>query len=195
MRSQRPASGPLCLSGLSGLTGLCRPTGLSGLCGLLAALAIALCVTGSAGANPQASISHLIAAASAGDTLRIPAGEYRENAEIVVDKPLTLLGSPGAVLYGSDTHGILLVTADRVTISGFVLRDVGTSFMDDRAAIQIEGATNCVISDNTFENNFFAIYVAQTAGCSITNCIWKGPMRTRSPLVSRWISLTFSSLR
>lgn len=118
--------------------------------------------------GPQRTLVEMVAMAAPGDTLVLPAGEYREGQLVVIDKPLTIIGQPGATLYGSDSHGILLVTGDSVTISGLTFRDVGTSFMDDRAAITIEDAADCRVKSNTFIDNFFAIYVAKSERCEIT---------------------------
>ena len=89
--------------------------------------------------GPQSTfktISAAVRAARTGDTVRIHAGVYAEST-IVVDKPLTILGDGSPVLDGRGHHGLLVVTADDVTVDGLVLRNVGPSFVDDRAAIRV----------------------------------------------------------
>src|SRR5688572_29873214 len=56
-------------------------------------------------------------------------GVYREPT-IVVDRPVTIVGDPGAVLDGEGKRQIMLVRADDVTIRGLELRGVGTSHVE-----------------------------------------------------------------
>jgi len=116
------------------------------------------------------SIGAAVASAHSGDTVIIHAGLYRE-PQIVVDKPLTIIGSGEPVLDGDGTHGLVLVTADDVTIRGLVLRNVGTSFVEDRAAIRVTAAHRCVIEQNRVENGFFGIYLANVTDCRISGNI------------------------
>jgi len=112
------------------------------------------------------SIGAAVAAARAGDTVRVTEGLYREPT-IVLDKRLTVLGDPGAVLDGEGVRGLIEVRADSITISGLTLRDTGMTFTSDRAAILVEGARYCVIRGNRLENAFFGIYLANAGDCTI----------------------------
>jgi nitrous oxidase accessory protein len=116
--------------------------------------------------EPVLSIADAIAAASAGDTIRLGPGVYSE-PEIVIEKPIVIEGSPGTVIDGSGKHGIILVRADDVTLRGLTLRNPGTSYIDDRAAIRVEGAQRCTIEDNRIVDGFFGIYLARAEGCVI----------------------------
>lgn len=113
------------------------------------------------------SVGAAVASAHSGDTVIVHAGLYRE-PRIVVDKPLTIIGSREPVLDGEGKHGLVLVTADDVTIRGLVLRNVGTSFVEDRAAIRVTAADGCVIEQNRVENGFFGIYLANVTDCRIS---------------------------
>jgi nitrous oxidase accessory protein len=112
------------------------------------------------------SVSAAVAAARDGDTVVVHAGLYRE-PKIVVDKRIAILGDGDAVLDGEGKHGLLLVTADDVTIRGLVLRNVGTSFVEDRAAIRVNAVRGCAIEHNRLENTFFGIYLANVTDCHI----------------------------
>src|SRR5262245_32298386 len=114
-----------------------------------------------------APIAAAIASARAMDTIVIHAGRYSEPL-IVVDKPLVLVGNGNPVLDGGGRHGLLLVKADDVTVRGLVLANVGTSFVDDRAAIKVDGGRDCTIADNHIDNAFFGIYLANTTGCVVS---------------------------
>jgi nitrous oxidase accessory protein len=117
-------------------------------------------------AGPHRTVAEAVAAAQPQDVVIVRRGTYREPT-IVIDRPLTLQGEPGAVLDGEEERQLMRVAADSVTIRGLVLRNVGTSYMEDRAAITVENATHCVIEDNRIENAFFGIYLANAGWCRI----------------------------
>jgi nitrous oxidase accessory protein len=117
--------------------------------------------------GPFRTIADAVAAAEPHDTVLIRKGVYREPT-IVVDRPLTLAGEPGAVLDGEGARGLLDIVADSVTVTGLVFRDTGRSFTDDRAALKIEKTRFCRIEDNHFERTFFGIYLADVGDCVIT---------------------------
>jgi nitrous oxidase accessory protein len=78
------------------------------------------------------------------------------------------------VLDGQSAHQIMSITADDVTVRGFVFRNVGTSFVEDRAALKVTKARGCTISDNRIERAFFGIYLAAASDCRITNNVITG---------------------
>jgi nitrous oxidase accessory protein len=113
------------------------------------------------------SVGSAIALSPAGGVIRINPGVYREEM-IVVDKPLTILGDGWPVLDGQSTHQIMAITADDVTIRGLVFRNVGASYVEDRAALKVTKAHGCTIADNRIENGFFGIYLAAVTDCRLT---------------------------
>ncbi len=54
--------------------------------------------------------------------------------------------------------GILIIEADSVTISGLTIKNVGTSFTQDFAAIKVRKSKYTRIENNTLENVFFGIF-------------------------------------
>lgn len=112
------------------------------------------------------SLAQAVTAAHAGDHIVLARGVYREPT-IVIDKPLTLLGEPGAVLDGSAAMHILRVEADDVTVRGLAFSNVTVSHVEDRAAIRVGEVSRCVIEDNRIDNSFFGIYLAGSSGCRI----------------------------
>ncbi|MGA7306227.1 MAG: nitrous oxide reductase family maturation protein NosD [Rhodothermales bacterium] len=117
--------------------------------------------------NDGASIAERIASAQPGDTIRMPAGVYREPT-IVIEKPVVLIGEPGAIIRGRGDHELIDINAAGVTISGFALEKVDKTFMEDRAAIRVAGAADCRITDNTFADVFFGIYLARAERCEVS---------------------------
>ena len=114
------------------------------------------------------TIGQALRIARPGARIVVQAGVYREPT-IVVTQPVTIAGERGAVLDGEDARQIMTVRADDVTIRGLEFRRVGTSHVEDRAAIKVEDAINCVIEDNRMEDAFFGIYLARVDRCRIAH--------------------------
>lgn len=119
------------------------------------------------------TIGAAVSAAHAHDVVIVEAGVYRE-ATIVVSKPLVIEGRPGAIVDGEDARELIRIRADSVTIRGLVLRNVGTSYVDDRAAINVTDARDCIIEGNRIDNAFFGIYLANSGWCRIERNVLRG---------------------
>lgn len=119
------------------------------------------------------TISAAVSAATAGDTVLVQAGTYREG-NLVIDRPLVLLGRGMPVLDGEGRHENVTVKANDVTIRGFVIRDSGASMTQDIAGLRVDGAKRCRIEDNRLENTFFGIYLAKAVECTVKNNVIRG---------------------
>ncbi|HSK17695.1 MAG TPA: nitrous oxide reductase family maturation protein NosD [Longimicrobiales bacterium] len=117
-------------------------------------------------AGPWRTIGDAVTAAQPHDVILVRRGVYREPT-ILIARPLTLQGEAGSVIDGEGQRQLVRVEADSVTIRGLTLRNVGTSYMEDRAAITVEDASHCVIEGNRIENAFFGIYLANVGWCRI----------------------------
>jgi nitrous oxidase accessory protein len=117
--------------------------------------------------GPVRTVTEALRLTSAGGRIVVTAGVYREPT-IVVDHGVTIAGEPGAVLESADGRQIMTVTADDVTVRGLALRHVATSYVEDRAAIKVQDATNCVIEDNRIDDAFFGIYLARVDRCRVS---------------------------
>jgi nitrous oxidase accessory protein len=114
------------------------------------------------------TLAAAVAAARAGDRIVVHDGVYH-GPTAVVDKQLTIEGQGSAVLDGENVRGLIIVKADDVTVRGLTLRNVGTSFIEDRAALRVDNARGCVIDGNHIENGFFGIYLANVTDCRVIN--------------------------
>jgi nitrous oxidase accessory protein len=112
------------------------------------------------------TVRDAVQAAPPGGVVVVDGGIHREG-RLVIDRPLELIGVGGAVLDGEGQHQILTVEAEDVTVRGFVLRNVGISFVEDRAAVKVDGGHRCRILENRIEDAFFGIYLARTEGCVV----------------------------
>lgn len=117
---------------------------------------------------PVSSVRAAIAAAAPGDTVRVRTGTYREG-NLVIDKPLTLVGEGDAVLDGAHEVEVLTVRADDVTVRNLTVANTGMSYVQDLAAIRVEGVRNCTIAGNRILDAFFGIYLAQVVACTVEN--------------------------
>jgi len=114
------------------------------------------------------SISVAITYAGPGDTVMVYKGHYSEGT-IEIKIPIVLIGISNPVLDGENKYSILQVLADNVVIKGFTFKDVGASYVEERAAIRIFKRTHCIIEANNLENTFFGIYLERCRDCIIRN--------------------------
>jgi len=119
------------------------------------------------------TIGAAVAAARDGDTVVVHAGVYREPL-VTIDKRIALVGEGGPVLDGEGKHALILVTADDVTVRGLVLRNVGASFVEDRAALKANHVRGCSIDHDRVENGFFGIYLADVTDCRVADNVIHG---------------------
>ncbi|MCL6267894.1 nitrous oxide reductase family maturation protein NosD [Flagellimonas myxillae] len=107
------------------------------------------------------SLKQGVALAKDYDTLLIRKGTYRE-FDIVVDKPLSLLGDDYPIIDGEDQGEIITITSDNVTVDGLFIINVGTSYTEDFAAIRVVKSKNFLIQNVVLEKLFFGIYLEKS---------------------------------
>lgn len=112
------------------------------------------------------SIGEAVRRAAPGARILVEPGVYREPT-IVVDRPVTIEGEGWPVVDGEGKRQLFTVLADGVRITGLELRNVGVSYLEDRAAIRVENADGCEIDHNRIIGGFFAIYLARTSDCRV----------------------------
>lgn len=123
--------------------------------------------------GPVRSVAEAIQQAPRGGQILVQSGVYTEST-IIVDKPVSIVGEGNPVLDGEGERQIMTITADSVTVQGFVFRNVGVSFIEDRAAVKVDEAHYCLIENNQFENTFFGVYLAKAAYCRVANNTMQG---------------------
>jgi len=125
------------------------------------------------------SIAQGLTASSPYDTLVVQSGTYYESL-LSVPHPLTIVGLGMPVVDGEHENEILTVTGDSVSIEGLTFRGSGLSHLDENAAVRFEDAHYGRISDNVFEDNFFAIYISKSSHMIIRDNSIKGLAVTES---------------
>jgi nitrous oxidase accessory protein len=136
------------------------------------------------------TISAALALAQPGDTVLVTAGNYTEYG-LVLDKPLVLAGAGNPVIDALEQGEIITVTSPGVTVRGLTLRNVGMSFVEDRAAIRLRRVSRATIEGNRLENAFFGIYVERSDSVLIRGNTLVGPA-TREVTTGNGIHLWYS---
>ncbi|RZN40978.1 MAG: hypothetical protein EF813_03000 [Methanosarcinales archaeon] len=95
------------------------------------------------------SIQGAIDSAEPGDTIHISKKVYSEH--ITINKPLTLLGDHAMIL-GREGRDVVTVSADGVTVSGFMIEG-------GMAGVSILASSEIIIENNRISNNIYGIYM------------------------------------
>ncbi|WP_018479209.1 nitrous oxide reductase family maturation protein NosD [Pontibacter roseus] len=119
------------------------------------------------------SVKQAVQQAAPGDTVLVTGGTYQESG-IEIKKPVHLLAQNKAVIDGNFTGQIITVMADDVTIEGFTLKNIATSYTRDDAAIRVLQRSNIRILNNTILNTYFGIYLQNSEDCVIKGNVVKG---------------------
>lgn len=105
---------------------------------------------------PLNTIAKAVAAAKENDTIVVQKGVYPEH-NIIINKPLTLIGKDRPVINGQFKGNILKVHADNVTIKGFRLANVPFKSTEEQAAINLQKSNNFLIENNIMDQVCFGI--------------------------------------
>ena len=103
-------------------------------------------------------IAPAIAAASAGDVIRVRGGVYREN--LIRDKSIALTGEGHPTLFGTGLGSVVTIMAPGCELSGFTIEGSGmgeTNGMD--AAVQVRSNGNRIVG-NHMRRVFYGVVVA-----------------------------------
>ena len=114
------------------------------------------------------SIKEAIKVAKDHDTLLIKKGIYKEY-DIIVDKPLTIIGEDYPVIDGEEKGEIITIISNNVTIDGLYIINVGVSYISDYAALRVRKSKNFELKNLIFENLYFGIYIEKSKYGKIYN--------------------------
>jgi nitrous oxidase accessory protein len=124
-------------------------------------LSLALALPFGAGAQTRVELGALaiaLGAAVPGDTLILAPG--RHAGPVVLDRPVTLTGEPGAVIDAGGTGSVVTITAPDVTLRGLTLTGSGTNGQEIDSGVRIlKGADRALIEGNHLHGNLHGIDV------------------------------------
>ena len=123
--------------------------------------------------SPGESLQAAIAAAAPGDVLTLPAGRYE--GAVVIGKPLTLIGEPGATIVGPGSGSVIGVTAPDVAIRNLTITGsgIGSEGMDSGVFLT-QAATRAVVEGNRIENNLVGVFVHGAADAIVRDNVIEG---------------------
>ena len=129
-------------------------------------------------AHARETLEQVVAAATPGATISVPAGVHAVHLKL--DKPLTLVGEPGAILDGGGTGDVLRIAATNVTVRDLTLRRSGSDLTAMNAGIFIERtARDIVISGNRIEDSLFGVYLDGAANVRVERNVIRGMRNLR----------------
>jgi nitrous oxidase accessory protein len=113
-----------------------------------------------------------IDAAAPRSTLLVEAGEYR--GDLVIDRPLTLMGLGRPRLVGSGRGSVVRIRAAGVTIAGFDIDGLaGGDLGRDSSGIHVS-APRAAVRDCRIANALFGIYLREANGSVVDGCRVRG---------------------
>ncbi len=133
---------------------------------LLVSVAVAHPRTIVADSRGKMSLQRALSEAATGDTIRIMPGVYREG-NLVIKKPLTIIGVGLPVLDAENKYEIFTIAANDVTITGLKMINTGVASINDISAINAIESKRIRVLNNKFENTFFGIHLANCTGSLI----------------------------
>lgn len=119
------------------------------------------------------SIKKAIELAGMNDTVIVEAGIYKEG-NILLNKPLTLLGVDFPVVDGKKEFETLTVSGRDIVVKGFHFKNIGQSSLNDYAAVKVIDASNVVVESNKISDAYFGIHLSNTRNCIVRNNVIKG---------------------
>ena len=102
------------------------------------------------------------------DTIIIKKGIYPEH-DLLITRPLTIIGENDAIIDGEDKGEILTIQADHVTIDGLTFINVGTSYTKDFAAVRVVKSKNFIIRNLKMKKLFFGVYLERAQNGKVIN--------------------------
>jgi nitrous oxidase accessory protein len=132
--------------------------------------------------TPQGNIqqvSRALELAKKNDRILIKKGIYRES-NLLVNKSIEIIGEDFPEIDGENKGQVFLIQADSVILKGLVIKNAAVSFLDDNAGVQLDSSFHCILENNKFINNFFAIYLSRSANCKIIGNIVQGEAQSQS---------------
>jgi nitrous oxidase accessory protein len=127
------------------------------------------------GRPPAAEVSPLqaaIDAAAPGSTVEVEPGEYR--GDLVIDKPLRLLGRGRPLLVGSGSGSVVRVRAADVTVEGFEIDGRrGGNLGRDSAGVHSSGLRT-TLRDLRIRDSLFGVYLREAHDSAVLSCRIRG---------------------
>lgn len=107
------------------------------------------------------SIANAISIAKDGDTILVHKSNYKEHSLIII-KQIHLIGLNNPIIDGEFKGNILSISASNFSLEGFTLKNVGTSYTKDYAAVLVSKGNHFLLKNNILENVFFGFLIEKS---------------------------------
>jgi len=162
-RQSRAADGGLTIANFCGKSLLRRVAATSTRVACVPQI-LALAFLGLTNAMAAATLQERVDAAVPNETIRVTAGVH--GGAIVINKPLALVGEPGAEIRGPGVGKVVTIVADGVTLRGLRITGSGLNLFDDDAAIFVTG-NRATIEKNVIADSLHGVYLKKVSGARI----------------------------
>jgi nitrous oxidase accessory protein len=138
--------------------------------------------------GPYTTLDAAIAQATEGDTVAVHGGTYA--GPVVVTKRLRLVGRDWPVIDGGGQGTVVQLTAPGVVLTGFVIRNSGSSLDAENSGVAVE-APAAVIAHNRLQETLFGIYLRKAPGSTVRDNVISGkdlPLPRRGDAIRVWYS-------
>ncbi len=126
-----------------------------GLCIVMLAIAG---IVATPAAHAEDDLQHLVATAAAGAVLSVAPGIH--HVHLLLDRPVTLNGQPGAILDGDGLGDVVRIRAAGITLRNLTLRNSGRDLTTMNAGVYVEkGVDGAVIENNRIQDSLFGVYL------------------------------------
>jgi nitrous oxidase accessory protein len=127
---------------------------------------------GRPGAADTSPLQARVDAAPAGSVVAVESGEYR--GDLVLDRPLTLVGKDRPRLVGSGQGSVVRVRGAGVTLDGFDIDGrQGGDLGRDSSGVHVS-ASGATIRNCRIDNALFGIYLREATGTVVLGCHLRG---------------------
>ncbi len=115
-----------------------------------------------------ASIKAAVESASDGDTVEVASGLYAEQ-EIVINKSLHVRGVRGQSIVDGENMGrhIFIIERPGARLSDLVIRNTGSSYLEEISGVRVKSTERCEIVGNIFENATYGVYLENSKNCLV----------------------------
>lgn len=120
----------------------------------------------------------VISAANAHDTVYIDG--YHRVSDVVINKPLVLIGRQAVIDAEERGGSVLTVRSDSVEIRDITVKNVRVDYTEDNAAIKLDAVRHVVVASCHIDNGFFGIYLSRSRDCTISDNILTSKQRDES---------------
>ena len=116
----------------------------------------------------QSEIERIVNNATPHAIIKFAPGNYQIH-ELIIRKPLTLLGTNQVVFNGQQLGSVLVLEGKNIHVKGIAIINTGYSSIDERAAIKLLSAYGCIIDGVHIKNTCFGISLVNASNCVIKN--------------------------